>query len=72
MGLLDKEWKNTASAKVEVEAYLMCSRNSKETSSCGWNRGARVRVGEDRKRNRGNSCIVAYKAQKALTGSGNY
>lgn len=31
MGLLDKEWKNTASAKVEVEAYLMCSRGKSES-----------------------------------------
>lgn len=34
--------------------------------------GARVRVGEDRKRDRGNSCTVAYKAQKTLSRSGKY
>lgn len=34
--------------------------------------GARVRIGEDRKRDRGNSCTVVYKAQKTLSRSGNY
>lgn len=34
--------------------------------------GARVRIGEDRKTDRGNSRTVAYKAQKTLSRSGNY
>ena len=52
---------------LEVEVYLVCSSNDKEVSV------ARTEgVREDRKRNRGNSCTVAYKAQKTPGRSGNY
>lgn len=53
-----------------VEAYLVCSRYSKKASVAG-TEGAVVRT-EDRKRDRGNSCTVAYKAQNTLSRSGNY
>lgn len=49
----------------------MCSWNRKEASVAG-TEGARMRVGEDRKRDRGNSCAVAYKAQKTLSRLGTY
>lgn len=47
----------------EVEAYLICSRNSKEASV---DETEEARVGEDRKRDRENSCTMAYSAQKTL------
>lgn len=53
----------------EVEVYLVCSSNDKEVSVA---RTEGVRVGEGRKRNRGNSCTVASKAQKTPGRSGNY
>lgn len=46
----------------EVEAWLVGSRNIKEVS-VGGTEGVRV---EDRKRDSGNSCTMAWKAQKTL------
>ena len=40
----------------EVEAYLVCSGNSKEASVAGTQE---ARIGEDRKRDRDNACIMA-------------
>lgn len=41
----------------EVEAYLVYSRKSREASTA---ETEEARIGEDRKRDRGNSCTMAH------------